>query len=104
MHNNIIKTNIANNTIAIIACFTGEYCLKTFNYCSEDGPNFPDDPAWANLKTDQDWAAFDSLIQDLVAKYDATYPSDETLANQMDYSSLKEGHQLCLTAFDATKQ
>ena len=187
MHNNIIKTNIANNTIAIIACFTGEYCLKTFNYYDEcDGPNYPNDPAWANIKTDQDketlesliqdqgWdciiaipidqlksyfdqimqlvnrtfdfafshnghlgddtfydylpdaafmlgqiashiaiktkdpqATFDSLLkplQDLVAKYDATYPSDETLANQMDYSSLKEGHQLCLTAFDATKQ
>lgn len=64
MDNNIIQTKIANNNLAIIACFTGEYCFANFNYCSEDGPNFPDNPAWANLKTDQDWEDFDSLIHD----------------------------------------
>lgn len=65
MDNNIIQTHIANNNnIAIIACFTGEYCFKTFNYCSEDGPNYPNDPAWANLKTDKDWEALDSLLDD----------------------------------------
>jgi len=189
MDNNIIQTHIANNNIAIIACVTGEYCMANFNYCSEDGPNFPNDPAWANLKTDEDWATLDSLlhdqgwdcivaipidqlqsyfdqimqqvqktfdfafshdghlgddtfynylpdagfmlgqiaahiaiqshatqnclqtweqllkpITDLVAKYDAIYPGDETLADQIYYSSLIEGLILPFTAIDSTKQ
>ena len=187
---NIIQTNIANNDLAIIACFTGEYCSTNFNYyCSEDGPNFPNNPAWANLKTDKDSEQLQSLLddqgwdcivaiykdqlqtyfdqimakvketfehafsnnghlgddtfydylpdagfmlgqiaahiaiqtyatanclqtweqllkpmQDLVAKYDATYPNDELLADQIDYTSLIEGLTLTISAIDSTKQ
>ena len=163
MANNIIQNKVANNNITIIACFTGEYCGKTFNYCSEDGPNFPDNPAWDNLKTDEDWEAFINIMdetgwdciiaipnselktyfdnimetvkdtfnfafnheghlgddtfydylpdaaamlsqiadalkdtsllnefKELVTKYDATYPNDELLADQMGYPTLSE--------------
>lgn len=93
---------IKNPNFAIISCFTGEYCLANFNYCSEDGPNFSDNPAWANFSSDESWDNFQSLLDETGWDCIVAIPNNElqsyfdSIMNQVkktfDFAFSHDGH------------